>query len=72
MAGPSWPRPSLPPGAWVSFPGFGGAELRCHRNITVHLLQAICYSPLLVLKGICHYWKYIVFVFVRGYKQIEM
>ena len=40
-----------------------------------HLLKSICCFPLLVLKGIYHYWQYIyiyyLFIFSRGLNQLE-
>ena len=35
-----------------------------------HLRKNLCYSPLLVLQGIYHYWTY--FHFFRGPKQVEV
>ena len=45
------------------FRGGGALDLTCF-----HLLKNICYFPLLVLKGIYHYWKYL---FSQGLKQME-
>ena len=33
-----------------------------------HLLKNMCYFPLLVLKGVYHYWKYVL-IFSRGRKS---
>ena len=43
-------------------------EVKMGRN--VHWLKSMCYFPLLVLKGIYHYWIFL-FMFVQGLNQIE-
>ena len=52
---------------WVSG-GWNGAV----GVITSIWLRIVDYFPLVVLKGIYHYWKYIyIYIFFRALKQME-
>ena len=41
-------------------------------SIDFHVRKYMFYLPLLVLKGIYHFWKYLCFVFFRGLMQMEV
>ena len=50
--------------------GFGSGSQLVWTGDSFHLLKNVFYFPLLVLKGIYHYWKY-VFIFSGGRIQME-
>ena len=47
--------------AYVDNPHLEGGQFACSVPLYFHLLKNLLYFPLLVLKGIYHYWKYILF-----------